>query len=662
MAAVNGFVILSGLIFVTFILGFHNFMTNNEENGCEMTFMFEYPQFVRIALPLVVARNYSRYGLYAYGEGHYTERLRHMIFNGIPVLFIPGNGGAFKQVRSLASVSLWKTLNSHAPFHFDYFTVDLNEEYSGLFGGVLFDQRDFVHHCIQRILQLYKYEKRPTSVILIGHSMGGMVAKGLFTDPTFDKNLVKVILTLVTPHNHPVLSLDSYTARFYDSVNGYWTRNRQPHSDGNLSHVTFISIGGGHRDILVRSGLTLTSEADISVVSTAVPDVWLSTDHLCSVWCKELVLVIVRALFDVVNLTTKQVSDNVPERNSVFQYHLLQRTAGKRFSLAYHTKEVYFDHNSVWKEYLQRQFTFHEPYGVHTETYIMIRLLDDPKHEMLSVEAINVKDKDWVFACVADVVHNSVRMCDRGINLSNQTEFLTSRLFKRKIVHLNLAAFKKQSFTHVILRVKPTKEVITYKIDVHSSSSRHITAPLPKWLSFMSKQVVIESTSDHAGYYQLALTGLEQTWQAYRLHIQPKDCQDPSHHAVATMKVPWSREDVHMHVTENIQKPLQIKLQSPKPLTYNSSEPVKVILILDPSCRYTVRIQSAVLDSLGQLTRFYGPMLLPYIVSILLLTMRYQLKTLMETGQCVMFHTALGAGAKPYYILPVSKIAARVLG
>jgi glycosylphosphatidylinositol deacylase len=75
-------------------------------------------------------------------------------------------------VRSLASVSLRKSLNSHAPFQFDYFTVDLNEEYSALFGGVLKDQREFVHHCLHRILELYRNNaNKPTSVILIGHSM-----------------------------------------------------------------------------------------------------------------------------------------------------------------------------------------------------------------------------------------------------------------------------------------------------------------------------------------------------------------------------------------------------------------------------------------------------------------------------------------------------------
>lgn len=37
------------------------------------------------------------YGLYAYSEGRLTERSRNMDFDGIPVLFIPGNSGSYKQ-------------------------------------------------------------------------------------------------------------------------------------------------------------------------------------------------------------------------------------------------------------------------------------------------------------------------------------------------------------------------------------------------------------------------------------------------------------------------------------------------------------------------------------------------------------------------------------
>lgn len=50
------------------------------------------------------------------------------VFEGIPVLFIPGNGGSYKQVRSMGSValrmfqSMEKTSN-----YFNFFAVDLNE-------------------------------------------------------------------------------------------------------------------------------------------------------------------------------------------------------------------------------------------------------------------------------------------------------------------------------------------------------------------------------------------------------------------------------------------------------------------------------------------------------------------------------------------------------
>jgi hypothetical protein len=88
----------------------------------------------------------------------------------------------------------------------------------------------------------------------------------------------------------------------------------------------------------------------------------------------------------------------------------VQRTAGKSFFTSFHPHTVYFNSNAEWKENIQRQFTFREANGIFTETHIMIRLLDDVKHEMLMAEAINVDDKDWVFACVANTVLNGVRM------------------------------------------------------------------------------------------------------------------------------------------------------------------------------------------------------------------------------------------------------------
>lgn len=124
-------------------------------------------------MPGEVQRAYPKYTLYGYSEGGFTVQLRKMKFKGIPVLFIPGSSGSYKQGRSLASVSLRKSVNSRMPYHFNYFMIDFNEEQSAIFGGVLSDQTKFVSHCIKKILTLYQKNegKKPDSVILIGHSI-----------------------------------------------------------------------------------------------------------------------------------------------------------------------------------------------------------------------------------------------------------------------------------------------------------------------------------------------------------------------------------------------------------------------------------------------------------------------------------------------------------
>merc|ERR1719376_495941 len=105
-----------------------------------MTYMYEYPQYVPIKMEDKVAQQFPKYGLYAYGEGEgkHLERLKAEKFSGIPVLFIPGNSGSHKQVRSLASVALRMAIKkSEYKVHFDYFSVDFDEEHSAFYGGVL---------------------------------------------------------------------------------------------------------------------------------------------------------------------------------------------------------------------------------------------------------------------------------------------------------------------------------------------------------------------------------------------------------------------------------------------------------------------------------------------------------------------------------------------
>jgi len=57
-------------------------------------------------------------------------------------------------------------------FHLDFFTVNLNEEYSGLNGYVLKTQTEFLRFCVNQILKLYKHnDNNSTSILVVGHSM-----------------------------------------------------------------------------------------------------------------------------------------------------------------------------------------------------------------------------------------------------------------------------------------------------------------------------------------------------------------------------------------------------------------------------------------------------------------------------------------------------------
>lgn len=100
-----------------YAVGLIFFLTDHEPGDrCEMTYMFEYPQYVVSTdmyltadreqhLPFILLQRvfhdidevYPKYGLYAYGEGRITKKARNMHFDGVPVIFIPGNAGSHHQ-------------------------------------------------------------------------------------------------------------------------------------------------------------------------------------------------------------------------------------------------------------------------------------------------------------------------------------------------------------------------------------------------------------------------------------------------------------------------------------------------------------------------------------------------------------------------------------
>lgn len=104
-------------------------------------------------------------------------------------------------------------LPNHYTRMLDWFAVDLEGEHSAMDGHILEEHTDYVVYAIQRILDQYKESRDartsdgaaisgtlPKSVILVGHSMGGFVARAAVIHPRLKKSTVETILTLSSPH------------------------------------------------------------------------------------------------------------------------------------------------------------------------------------------------------------------------------------------------------------------------------------------------------------------------------------------------------------------------------------------------------------------------------------------------------------------------------
>lgn len=114
-------------------------------------------------------------------------------------------------------------------------------------------------------------------------------------------------------------------ADYYEKINRFWLDK----SETSLNNVVLASLSGGTRDILVRTGLANInawqnhSQAEIiSSYTPSMPFVWRSIDHRCMAWCLELMLVLNRALFDLVDPETKQITENRQERQRVLKHYL----------------------------------------------------------------------------------------------------------------------------------------------------------------------------------------------------------------------------------------------------------------------------------------------------------------------------------------------------
>lgn len=287
----------------------------------------------------------SKYSLYLYREGGIDEDTR---VKGIPVLFIPGNAGSYKQVRPIAAEAAVhfhellqhdQTALAAGKRSLDFFSVDFNEDITAFHGQTLLDQAEYLNDAVSYILSLYHNPHRslrdsslpdPTSVIVIGHSMGGIVARAMLIQPNYLQNSINTIITLSAPHARPPVSFDSDIVKIYKDINDYWryAYSQQWASKNPLWHVTLVSIAGGGLDTVVPSDYatleSLVPETHgFTVFTSSIPRVWTGMDHLAIMWCDQFRKAVIRALFDVVDVQRPSQTRSRAERINAFRKHFL---------------------------------------------------------------------------------------------------------------------------------------------------------------------------------------------------------------------------------------------------------------------------------------------------------------------------------------------------
>lgn len=260
------------------------------------------------------------------------------------MLFVPGNAGSYKQVRPIAAEAsnYFNDVIRHneaaiaaGTRNLDFFTVDFNEDITAFHGQTLLDQAEYLNEAIRYILSLYMDPRMsprpsdtpdPTSVIVLGHSMGGVVARTMLVMPNYQSNSINTIITMSAPHSQAPVTFDGQIVQIYDTINSYW-RNAYAEKWANnnpLWHVTLVSIAGGGLDTVVPSDYAsiesmVPETHGFTVFTTTIPTVWTSMDHQAILWCDQFRKVATRALYDIVDVSRASQTKPRAERMRVFR-------------------------------------------------------------------------------------------------------------------------------------------------------------------------------------------------------------------------------------------------------------------------------------------------------------------------------------------------------
>ncbi|KAJ7129279.1 PGAP1-like protein-domain-containing protein [Mycena epipterygia] len=299
MRFVTGSIGLFSLLSVGFLyLATLDTASDLSPQGCRMSRMW--PSYVlQSGFDVAWTPLAKRYSLWLYREvdGYGNGWEPTHVANGVPVLFIPGNAGSSRQVRSIASsatrqyydapYSIASEFRSRSLKPLDFFAVEFNEDLSAFHGPTIEAQTAYTSRAVAYILSLYP---PGTSIIVMGHSMGGIIATSILPSPN-----ISAIITMSTPHTLPPARFDSRIDMLYDRNQHILAADPTP----------ILSLCGGATDMMIPSESCILPRPPANapfrrtVFSSALEGAWTGVGHQEMVWCHQVRWRIARAALEL---------------------------------------------------------------------------------------------------------------------------------------------------------------------------------------------------------------------------------------------------------------------------------------------------------------------------------------------------------------------------
>ena len=183
--------------------------------------------------------------------------------------------------------------------------VEFNEDLSAFHGPTIDSETAYASRAIDYILSKYPPH---TTIIVMGHSMGGVIATALLPNPN-----ISAIITMSTPHTLPPVRFDRRIDHIYAGNHKSLASDPTP----------ILSLCGGATDLMIPSESCILSSAVLgydtslyrhTVFTSALEGCWTGVGHLAMVWCHQVRWRIARAALEIAAAKTAEQRAEVMDR------------------------------------------------------------------------------------------------------------------------------------------------------------------------------------------------------------------------------------------------------------------------------------------------------------------------------------------------------------